>query len=327
MRQKYNVVRYSMNHLIKPDAPLFPLYALIGSTDRCNIKCAMCPRQDPELTMSEMSLKQYCNLIDRMPYLHAVSPVGLGEPLLHKDIFEMIKYSKKKNIDTSLYSNGTLLTPEIAEKVLDSGLDVISFSFDGATPETFESIRSGARYYDVYDNIRYLVDLRDESKSSLKIQLEAVMMRDNLSEMPALIRVAHDLGVDSIGFGDLECSYNIRFSEDDQLRTTADRAYLLEIVNETYKQAAELGVEISDFPKLEQQKKWSPKDGCKYPWIYISINTKGDVTPCCAAKKIVFGNVFSNSIEEIWHGPEFATWRERMKSDNPPNECTRCVMF
>src|SRR3989344_5215186 len=85
-----------------------------------------------------------------------------GETLLAKNLPEMIKYSKDKGVlDVQFNTNGSLLTEDLARKLIDSGLDGIIFSVDGANKETYEKIRRLGNYDNVYDKIIKFVELRN----------------------------------------------------------------------------------------------------------------------------------------------------------------------
>ena len=64
-----------------------------------------------------------------------------GEPFLHKGIAEMISYAGGRDLETLIHTNATLLDETLSRRILEAGLDLISFSFDGETKEEYESIR------------------------------------------------------------------------------------------------------------------------------------------------------------------------------------------
>ena len=83
-----------------------------------------------------------------------------GESLLHPKLIDMIKYMKQKDIPSRLYTNGTLINPEISEELILSGLDHITFSFDGTHKETYENYRKGASFEKTLDNIRHFLSAK-----------------------------------------------------------------------------------------------------------------------------------------------------------------------
>ncbi|MBI5553658.1 MAG: SPASM domain-containing protein [Candidatus Diapherotrites archaeon] len=109
----------------KPLQPHYVPTALqVEVTTACNLKCTMCEHT----------------------YMQNVGGnLGIGEALLNRSFLEMVEYAKQKGIYAWFSDNMTLLTEEIANRVLDAGVDLIVLSLDGATPETFEKIRVGAK--------------------------------------------------------------------------------------------------------------------------------------------------------------------------------------
>ncbi|GAH58289.1 unnamed protein product [marine sediment metagenome] len=94
-----------------------------------------------------MDLGLYKKIIDEVKnYVYDINLFHRGEPLLHPSIIDIISYANNKNIKTRIHTNSTLLTPELSRKIILSGLDLISFSFDGYTKETYEKNRVNANY-------------------------------------------------------------------------------------------------------------------------------------------------------------------------------------
>ena len=68
-----------------------------------------------------------------------------GEALLNKNVFQMIEYATNKGCWVGIHTNATLLTKEMSTRILESSLNSISFSFDGATSKVYEKVRVGAK--------------------------------------------------------------------------------------------------------------------------------------------------------------------------------------
>jgi MoaA/NifB/PqqE/SkfB family radical SAM enzyme len=97
---------------------------------------------------------------------------NFGEPLLDKNIIQRIKYAKTKNLPrVKIFSNGSLITQNMAEELINSGLDEIKISFDGATKEEYEKIRYPLKFDSVVNNIKRFVEIRDRLNSALKIEI------------------------------------------------------------------------------------------------------------------------------------------------------------
>ena len=153
----------------------------IETTNACNLRCRMCPQSDkkPGVTRGLMKLDLYQSLVDQIAafpenrealfYLHIC-----GEPLLHKQIVEFIRYAADRGLKPILTTNATLLTAELTKKLLASGLSKIEFSFEGVTPEIFETTRLGAQYDAVHRNILNFLEQNRAAGKSIRTELIVV---------------------------------------------------------------------------------------------------------------------------------------------------------
>jgi radical SAM protein with 4Fe4S-binding SPASM domain len=158
----------------------FPMHLDIEATSRCNLKCSFCDRQ-PYLDKSQigdMDFGLFKSIIDegRDHALWAVKLSYRGEPLLHKDIFKMISYAKKKGvIDVYFNTNATLLDKEAAQKIIDAGLDRVSISIEGTTAQEYQKMRINARFDTVFKNLKYILALKKKNNSKYpKIRIQSV---------------------------------------------------------------------------------------------------------------------------------------------------------
>lgn len=148
----------------------------------CNISCKMCPvNNGMERKKGFMDINLFKKIIDDNPHLDFVLAFQWGEPLLHKNFFEMIEYANNKGIRTMITTNGTLLDDEKIERLATSGLERLTFSVDGIG-DTHTSIR-GFDYYKLKENIIQLKNARDRLKSKLKIDISMVIFEDTEGEV------------------------------------------------------------------------------------------------------------------------------------------------
>jgi sulfatase maturation enzyme AslB (radical SAM superfamily) len=141
----------------------------------------------------------YTQLIDqcaaggcRQVHLH-----NFGEPLLDKQLPERVAYAKQRGIaKVKIFSNGSLLTEDRARALIAAGLDEIKISFDGATREEFEGIRTPLKFDEVVANIRAAVALRDNLRSPMQIHVACCSTRDKQATMRTLEQL-----VDGFSFG------------------------------------------------------------------------------------------------------------------------------
>ena len=128
-----------------------PVTVWVEPTNRCNIKCVMCPNPAiPKGDLGFMEMDLYKNIIDQVQdYAAAIELLFAGESFLHKKIFDMIEYAKSKGIQVVTSTNGTLLGLR-KDDILRSGLDRLNIAFDGYNKETYEKIRVGAKFDNVF---------------------------------------------------------------------------------------------------------------------------------------------------------------------------------
>jgi len=141
----------------------------IEATSRCNLKCAFCDKLPllKKEDLGDMDIRLYKRIIDEGAEhkLWAVKLSYRGEPLLHKDIIEMVYYAKKKGIlDVYFNTNGMLLSEEMGEGLIGAGLDRISISVEGTDARSFEQKRIGAKFNLILRNIDAILELRKKLK-------------------------------------------------------------------------------------------------------------------------------------------------------------------
>jgi len=145
----------------------FPLHLDIEASSICNLKCTFCATSHKlkGFEMGTMELQVFKKIIDEGAE-QGLCAIKLnsgmrGEPLINKSLPEMIAYAKQKGImDVYFNTNAMLLTEDVSEKIIKAGLDRISISFDGTTPDVYEKNRRGASFKTVMKNIKNLLMLR-----------------------------------------------------------------------------------------------------------------------------------------------------------------------
>lgn len=154
----------------------FPVSINIEPTNKCNLNCSMCPRSESKKPIGLMDMELFRNIADEITKHDNVS-VNLhkdGEPLLHPDLAEMIRYIKGKehpfgNIKVGFNTNGILLTKQKAKELIDSGLDSISISMNAADRGTYMKI-TGVDAFDLVEkNAREFIRMSGRVKTFVTI--------------------------------------------------------------------------------------------------------------------------------------------------------------
>ncbi len=126
--------------------PLLPSSLQVEPTIRCNLKCVMCDRTFWDRTAPDMTFEEFKGIINQFSYLRNLQIQGLGEPLLHTQIADFISYAKSRNIvNVALITNGTVLTEQVGQRLIDSGLDHMGISVDSPIASEDEQMRPGAK--------------------------------------------------------------------------------------------------------------------------------------------------------------------------------------
>ena len=159
---------------------IFPQYVMFDVTNQCNAKCIHCPQSigfegdDNPTFLSKYFVK---DVIDECKKFGTkfIRFTGDGEPLLHKDIWEILSYSTKNtSANVGLTSNGSGLNQKNREKLLSTNLDMIDISLDAATKSTFAVVRVGLDFEKTVNNVLSLIKMRNETGSKLKIMVSFV---------------------------------------------------------------------------------------------------------------------------------------------------------
>ena len=263
-----------------------PLRLWIETASCCNLRCVMCPNKDVAATAKGlMPLELFKKIIDQAR--HFALDVNLhhrGEPLMNPALFDMIRYANAARLKVRFHTNGALLDEVKARRLLEAGPDLVSFSFDGFTKETYERVRVGATFEKTRDNILRLVALR--RKLGLKkpyVVIEKIRFRTrdaggDPAAVQALCRQFLEAGVDEI------------------------------IEKEEYVWAAPAA------PEVGGERSFSV---CTFPWYAMVICADGTVTPCPQDFHAVLklGNAWETSLNEIWNGPAYRQLRAQFAMD------------
>lgn len=176
-----------------------PSTITITLTNRCNLYCMMCDHWKNK-SKEELSLEKIKNIIDQISKW-GIKEIDLsgGEPFVRKDIFDIIKYATEKNIAINITTNATLLDKRKIEKLINSSVTRIQISLDGAKPETHDLIRGKKGSFEkVMETIDCFNKLKGEK--DIKLNVTTVIMKQNLSELMDLIKLAKELKLNSITF-------------------------------------------------------------------------------------------------------------------------------
>ena len=325
-----------------------PSYVQIEPVGQCNLRCQMCPIQfrvdgPPHGPPAFMPFARFAALVDGFPELRELHLQGLGEPMMHPRFFDMVEYAVARGIAVSTNSNLTLLNARKAERCVTSGLGWLHVSIDGATPETYARIRVRSRLDRVLRNLDLLLDARRRLGSDHPhLRMVMVIMRQNLHELPALVRLAHRWEMEAIfvqhlahDFGESSLPEQYRPMREfvqEQTLLEEDPARIERYFGEARDVARELGIDLR-LPRTRRRlhPPGTPgRERCGWPWTGAYLSYQGYAMPCCMVAtpdRANFGNMAEEGVAAIWDGGAFRAFRERLASDDPPEICRSCSVY
>lgn len=304
----------------------FPVYAVFDITNHCNLHCIHCYSED---TQTDLETNEVFGVLKQLSDTGVgVIDFGGGEPLLRPDIFDILQYSKKLGMYTSMTTNGTMLDQATARRLKDARIDHVCVSLDGASPQVHDYIRgtNGA-----FDNAIAAITTCKACK--IPIQVSTVVMRRNMSDLVALSSLLASMQVDGWYMYDFVPAGRGAGLQNEVL-SEEQRRHVLECL---------LGIEptfpgqIKPYPYLitrnaaDQQTSFFNKygrltqlfKGCLSGRWTCHVSNNGDLHPCFLLPSRL-GNLTHESIDSIWFNPENAVLRTLRNRRLLKGDCGQC---
>lgn len=156
-------------------------------TDNCNANCIMCPRDKHTREHGVMDNAKYQASIDEIVSLGATRVVltGFGEPLLDRQLEQKIAYAAYAGLNTYIITNGSAITANRAQGLIEAGLDEARISFYGMSAGTYNTVMRGLEYSKTQKNILHFLDLINQSSRKVKVMLNYIELPENEGEAKA----------------------------------------------------------------------------------------------------------------------------------------------
>ncbi len=313
---------------IAPERPRrFPITIQIEATSKCNLRCPSCSHSREKNAGQHLAEEDFRRILDCLPWSpKRVLLSGIGEPLINPRFFSLVDILAERNIQCEFFTNGTLLTPPATQAILARpNIRAISISCDGAEKATFENLRVGANFENWKKSVHALLTAAKQQRGrALNIGINVVLSKGNLKEIKDIIRMAANLGFDSV--------YVLQPIPVDDVGAAlcpspAELATLRQ--EELFDLARGLALNIQFFlHRAASLLKFMPR--CMQPWEYVFIRANGDVAPCCAVfgsdKGAIMGNIFQQEFNAIWRGEPFQQFRKTSASGTNPL-CRICPYY
>lgn len=292
-------------------------------TEVCNLDCKHC-RGVPGGELSTERARELIGEIARLKPGWVI--VEGGEPLLRRDLFELLGLMRERGLEVHLISNGTLLTREVASIIKQMGVRLM-ISIDGATKDTYESIRAGADFDRVLDAARMC------AAEGILEAINTTIMKRNYREIPGIFELAASIGVRRLTFIGLKpCqSYIEELLEPDENREaiilacrSAEKTGIEFFFDEPFFWATVRDSGLSAQMPAVATGILAPHTSTCIFGEYLFIETNGKVKPC-SFSPLAIGDVREKRLDEIWSEALSSPFLQRLREPATRNgRCHSC---
>lgn len=290
-------------------------------THRCNLRCVGCVHYDNE-GPGDLSLPFFKSILEESaPWVVQYRFCSLGEPLMNRDMPEILELAARAGVGSNLMTNGTLLTPELADHLVAScRLDILTFSVDGATAETCEKLRRGLKFDDLLSAISSVVEAkRRHGLDRPVVQANSIAMRDNIEELPDLVRLAARVGIEDLNVHFLTVEGETSFASS----LFDDPGTQKSVFEQARRAGQELGVVLHLPPDIADV---GFETRCYLPWDTLIIDTDGTARMCYFCWEEPVGNVAEDGgIRAVWNNALYRKVRGTIETSCPfYRYCAHC---
>lgn len=267
----------------------FPSQIIVDLTEVCNLACTHCPH--PTFKASDHYGKRYLEselnrkLVDEVRedgagHCKYIRYTSNGEPLLHPEGYELIKYAvDKSNTFVCLTTNGTIMKEKKTKQLLDSGIHMIDISIDAVMPETYSKIRVGGDLAVTTENVLRLIRWKKERGFETKVVVSFVEQPENTSEATLFEDYWNEQGADNV------------------------------VIRRLHSAA---GAVNNVAQKMHKHQKGLIRYPCVYPWERLTLDPRGLVAFCPTdwTYSSACGDFRDETIKGIWQGKFMQDLRE-----------------
>ncbi len=304
-------------------------------TQRCNLSCVHCrSASDSDASRGIFTLERSKELIDEISrFCQPVVVLTGGEPLMHKNVFEIAEYGTDRGFRMCLATNGVPVNDEICEKIKDSGIKIVSLSLDGSTAEIHDNFRNQEGAFE--GTIQAAKTLK---KHNIEFIINSSFTRRNQEDIPEVYKLAKELGATAwymfmivpTGRGEelmeelisaddydeiLEWHYETDLEEEDMLvrPTCAPHYYRISL-----QKSAERG---DGYERRDLKFSTGGGKGCVAAQYIALIDCHGEVKPCSYFLRSA-GNIQDRSFKDIWENSKI--FKDLRDFDSYKGRCGAC---
>lgn len=302
-------------------------------TAGCNLSCVHCRGASTfEIPKGELTTDEAKHFIDEIVEMgNPILIITGGEPLVRKDVFEIAQYGTDKGLRVVMATNGTLVTPEVAKKMKDVGIQRVSISIDGSNAKSHDDFRGEPGAFD--GALRGIDEIK---KAGIEFQVNTTITKRNIDEIPKILEFATELGAKALhifllvptGRGKeieadeiepveyervLNWFYDQQKTTKIQLKATCAPHYFRIMRQRAKKEGIEISVETHGYEAMTK--------GCLGGTGFCFVSSIGEVYPCGYLPALA-GNIKEQSFKDVWDNSEvFNDIRDTSKLKGKCGDC------
>lgn len=290
-------------------------------TNACNLNCKMCGRNSADFqpTWFQMDWLKYFEPVAHL--VEEVTLMGWGEPTVHPHFAEFLDWAHRLGLRKYFCTNGMRLD-KLFDDIFRTETDIIAVSMDGACAETNEEIRRGADFNKILKNISAITDYKAAHGLEFPyMNFVFTAMEQNLDELPGLVRLAGEVGLDEV-----KAVYLTAFDEKMAPNVLYDKmAHTREVFQEAIAAGRECGVSlklphlVGEDPAGEQCHKT-----CYTAWRDFFLGSDGYVRPCMSTAEKLFPLQQYGGFMQMWNSKEYQEHRSRVNTARMALSCQSC---
>jgi len=306
----------------------FGRHAVWEVTEACNLRCRHCHVTGANAGPDELTTeegKRFLDQLSSIPEFRMLAFSG-GEPLVRKDIDELLAHSARRGLVNVIATNGTLIDDARARGLKKLGVHGVAVGFDSTTPSIHNEIRRSPTAFD-----RAIRGIEACKAAGMVVQINYTAMRENLATLPDVIKFAHEIRADI-----MLCYQLVPMGRGSAIVSSAlsaeDNRELVSTVKRLQRDAVTIIEPVAApqfWPHLLGRDDTRPKPvaspeafhGCAAGWGLLYVKPDGHIWPCPFVP-ISGGNVRDRSVEDIWRNGEiFRKLRDRSQLTGKCGSC------
>ena len=300
----------------------YPRRLVLELTNRCNLNCVMCGRNSAHFKPTTLSMDTFRSLEPVMDHVEEVTLMGWGEPTVNPGFADMLRAIADHGARAYFCTNGMLLH-KLADVILQTRVEVFAVSVDGATQQSNARIRRGSDLGRICSSISSILKEAAARKQEPPwINFVFCAMRENIRELPDVVRLAERTGVPEV-----KVVYLTAFDETQAPSTLwGHEDEIREVVGQATAVAEQLGVALKlPYVPGEDPAGTAAHRPCYTPWRDFFLGSDGYVRPCMSTSQKLFKYDPRTPFLTMWNAPEFMELRAVVNDETRmPPQCQRC---